>query len=210
MVAQEPVSRDSTKTGSIRPIAVALAVAATVAILSALYAYNGQVSPTAVKLIDAISPLVPSLAMISAQTRNPKASQLVLGLQWALLPLHVFVWMYAAAPWSQRVRNSVKAKARRLTRFQKVLFVLGCVFLAAWALGNVGLVDFPTLYNGKYVYPPADSIPQLRLIYTSDIALTIYAWMSPVVETTCLWMLLLFSINFKVYLTTPPSPESTK
>ena len=185
--------------GSIRPIVVAVLLSIVVAILSAWSAFAGLLPKIGTEIAWNFAVLVPSTARISAATLDPNAAQIVLSAQWALFPVHLLSWFYAGLPWSRKVRRSAEIKARTLKGSQRVLFAVGYIFLGAWLLGDFGLIDFPTLYNGGYVYPPESAVPQLHIIYTSNFVLTVYAWMSPLMEVGCLWMFLLFTFNFRAY-----------
>lgn len=193
--------------GSFRPVVAALSTSIGIAVVSAWGVFDYFVPAVMVSFANGLGILVPSIEKISALSSYPVASATVLSVQWALLPLHLFAWFKAAPPWAPRVRNAVTRKAQQLKGSQRLLFLIGYLFLGMWLLGDLGVLDFPTLYNGKYAYPPSDSMPQLRMIYTSSIALTIYAWMSPLIEVVCLWMFVLFTVNFGRYIT--PSGEPT-
>ncbi len=71
----------------------------------------------------------------------------------------------------------------------------------------MGIVDFPTFYNGKYVYPLAGAVPQLKLIYASPTFLAIYAWFGAFAEACIIWMLFAVILNAKLY-SLPPQSEN--
>ena len=77
------------------------------------------------------------------------------------------------------------------------------VFLGAWVLGDLGVINFPTFYNGKYAYPIDQAVPQVKLIYGSPVALAIYAWLGPICEVAILSMLSMSVIHAKVYASPP-------
>ncbi len=61
------------------------------------------------------------------------------------------------------------------------------------------MIDFPTFYNGKFLYPLAQTVPQLRLIPASPLILAIYAWVGPLAEVWVFWTFCLIVLNAKIY-----------
>jgi hypothetical protein len=99
------------------------------------------------------------------------------------------------------MRNSAQTTGRTLTNAKRwILLPVGALVLCAWILGDLGVIGFPTLYNGKLVYPVAGGVMQLKYIYTSPIALALYAWFSPIAEATVVWMLSHLIINARAFL----------
>jgi hypothetical protein len=151
--------------------------------------------------------LVPSAGFISGSMMDPEASTIILLAQWFFAPIYIYLWFRCLPPWGQRMQISAQTKGRTLTKLQRVIgFPLIVLFLGAWILGDLGLIGFPTLYNGKFVYPIASGVMQLKYIYSSRIALSLYAWFGPVAEATVVWMLCHLVINAGAFL----SPNRSK
>jgi hypothetical protein len=185
---------------AIKPLLYCVAGAAFVAILSIHLSSLPVVQSGALRVLPTMVRLVPSVASISSETMNREAAEIVLMFQWLFAPIYLFVWFYTAPPWTRRMRYTVLLTARTLTPAKRyIVFPLGIVFLGAWVLGDLGVIDFPTFYNGKYAYPLDHAVPQVKLIYGSSVALAIYAWLGPLCEVAVLWMLSMSVINAKTY-----------
>ena len=196
--AYEPYPKSATK-----PLLYCMAGSAFVAILSIHLSALPAVQSAALRVLPTMVRLVPSVASISNETMNWEASEIVLLTQWSFAPIYLFVWFYTAPPWTRRMRYTVFLTARTLTPAKRhIVFPLGIVFLGAWVLGDLGVIDFPTFFNGKYAYPLDHAVPQVKLIYGSPVALAIYAWLGPLCEVGVLWMLSMSVINAKTYLST--------
>jgi hypothetical protein len=144
--------------------------------------------------------LVPSIAAISSSTPDPLASEITLAIQWLFAPAYTYLWFYLLPPWSRRMAQTVSNAKRKFSRTRRILSMsIGVLFFSSWLLGDLGIIDFPTFYNGKYVYPLAGAVPQLRLIYTSPTVLAIYAWFGPFAEACIIWMLFAVIMNARLY-----------
>jgi len=120
--------------------------------------------------------------------------------QWLFTPAYVIAIFYCFAPWSPFMRDFAVRKSLAFSSTHRTLIMpAGVLVSCAWFLGDLGLIQFPTLYNGKFVYPLSHVAPQLRLIYTSRIAFAIYAWLGPIVEVGLFWMLCTVVINARTY-----------
>jgi hypothetical protein len=185
---------------AIKPLLRCVTAAAFVAILSVHFSTMPAVQNSVLRVLPTIVRLVPSAASISSETMNWEASEIVLLTQWLFAPVYLFAWFYTAPPWTPRMRYTVLLTARTLTPTKRFIVLPNAIiFLVAWVLGDLGVIDFPTLYNGKYAYPLDHAVPQVRLIYGSPFALSIYAWLGPLCEVTVLWMLSMLVINAKTY-----------
>jgi hypothetical protein len=189
---------------AIKPLLYCLAGAAFVAIVSIRFSVLPIVQRDLLRVVSTMMRLVPSVASISSETMDREASEIMLLTQWSFAPIYLFVWFYIAPPWTRRMRYTVLRTARALTPAKRYIgFPLGIVFLGAWVLGDLGVINFPTFYNGKYAYPIDQAVPQVKLIYGSPVALAIYAWLGPICEVAILWMLSMSVIHAKVYASPP-------
>ena len=193
-------------TERLRPLLVCIIVAAVLAVLSTYIAALSHVHKIFARILPSLVRLVPSVTAISSETADPEASEIVLLGQWSFAPLYVVLWFYCLAPWSPHMRQLALLRTKTFTPIQrKVVMPIGILFSGAWILGNLGLIGFPTFYNGKYAYPLAHAVPQLRIIYTSRIAFAIYAWLGPLAEAWIVWTLCVVALNVKTYFSPQPA-----
>jgi hypothetical protein len=191
--------------GELQPLLLCMGVAALVAIASVIISSLPVARNSAAGVIENILWLVPSVGRISQQMRNPESGEIILLPQWLFVPAYTFIWFYFLAPWSPRMRESALLKSRTLTPAKRAIGLpVAILFLVVWLLGDFGLIDFPTFYNGEFLYPPSHAVPQLSLIYASSIALAIYAWVGPLAEVCVAWLLCVIVLNAKIYF----SPDS--
>lgn len=193
----------------LRPILRCLAAAAAVAAICCLVVPSSAVKTALVQIIPSLRRLVPSVANISREMLDPEESEIILIVQWWFAPIYLFIWFYFYPPWSLRMRRTVAIACQTLSEVKRTIgLTIGILFLGAWLLGDFQIIDFPTFYNAKYVYPLTEAVPQLKLIYISRVALTIYAWVGPIVEASIVWMFFVLVLNAKTYLS-PQRPLST-
>jgi len=167
--AYEPYPKDV-----MTPLVVSVTAAAVVAIFSVYFSTVPVIQVSVVRALPMMVHLVPSVPSISSETRNMEASEIVLLTQWLFAPVYAFVWFYTAPPWAPRMRYTILLKARTFTPAKRSIGMpLGTLVLAAWLLGDFGIIGFPTFYNGKFAYPLDHAVPQIKLIYGSPIALAI-------------------------------------
>lgn len=192
----------------LRPLLNCMMLAAAVVAISFLISPNSLVKDWLSYPISLMLRLVPSVAAISSSTSDPWASEITLAIQWLFAPAYIFLWFYILPPWSRRMAQTVSNARRKFSRTRRILsMAIGVLFFSSWLLGDLGIVDFPTFYNGKYVYPLAGAVPQLKLIYTSPTVLAIYAWFGPFAEACIIWMFFAVIMNAKLY-SLPPQPEN--
>jgi hypothetical protein len=138
-----------------------------------------------------IAGAVRSIEGIARSSQQPSTVVLIMGWQWAFLPLYVGIWFSRLAPWSHGVRDRIEVRLRVIDKRTRRVMVLGCLFMAVYVLADIGLIPhFPTLFNAKWAYPPSHAALWLRPIYHSDFLLMIYAWFSPIAEV-CIWWTLI-------------------
>jgi hypothetical protein len=191
--------------GELHPLLQCMIAAAVVAIISLAISMLPVARHGIASAIEGILWLVPSVGLISRQMADPEIGEIILLPQWLFAPAYAFIWFHFLAPWSPRMRQAALLKSRTLTPVKRAVGLpVAILLLGVWMLGDLGLIDFPTFYNGKFLYPLAHSVPQLRLIYASPIALVIYAWVGPLAEVCVAWMFCLIVLNAKIYL----SPDS--
>jgi hypothetical protein len=183
------------------PMLVCFAVGFCVAILSVYLASVPETKHQGALMLDWLLKLVPSAGLISGSMADPEAGEVILLAQWLFFPVYLFAWFYSAPPWSARMRQAAKVRAHILTDVRRqIFFPISMLFLIAWIAGDIGLISFPTLYNGKFVYPVANAVMQLRSVYSSPTALAIYAWFGPVAEAMVVWMLSYQLVNVKTFM----------
>jgi len=190
----------------LRPLVCCILVAAVTAAICVLFGPTSIDKTGLVSILRPMDRLVPSIATISSATTDPTASEIILAVQWLFAPAYGFIWFYFYPPWSSRMRLTVANTSRTLSDAKRPIgLVIGILFFGVWILGDLGLIAFPTFYNGKFVYPLGEAVPQLKLIYASRIALAVYAWFGPIVETTIIWMFSLLTLNAKTYFLPQPA-----
>jgi hypothetical protein len=200
------VNRIETKanTSPLRPLLLSFAMAGIVGFLSVILSTFPVATHDVARALRRALFLVPSVGRLSGSMTDPEAGEVILSTQWLFAPIYIFFWFYCLPPWGPLMRASAQTKGRTLTDAQRwILLPLGFLVLCAWILGDIGVIGFPTLYNGKIVYPVEGGVMQLKYIYTSPIALALYAWFGPICEATVLWMLSHLVINARAFF----SPE---
>lgn len=190
-----------------RPLLLSYAIAGASAIWLAQLPASSHIWGVFDGITDVVSRLVPNDMLIARSTSNPRVSAPILAIQWLFTPIYLYYWFGRFGPWTSRMRRAVAERSRTLKSSQRyVLLPLAILAFGLWILGDVGLVNFPTLYNGKYVYPMGTAISQFLPIYQMQTALAIYAWLCPIMEVCVAWAFLLFLFNLRTYLT--PSHSS--
>ena len=137
---------------------------------------------------------------IAEYSNQPASVVNIMGFQWMFCLWYLAIWFGRFAPWESRIRAGTIKKATSLRPVQRMWFVVGYLILLAYLSGDVGLIGFPTLLNSRFAYPPTVATPILRPIYTSNVALMMYAWISPFCEATILWMFVNATLNFLDYV----------
>jgi len=186
---------------AVRPILRCMLASGTLALLCLFIAQLEIIQRGLLVVLPVAVKLVPSVAAIASATAAPIRTEITLATQWLFAPVYVFFWFYCFPPWSVRMRLMLAGKAKALTPPKRAAtLIYSILFLGAWLLGDLGLIGFPTFYNGKYLYPPSATAPQLLLITHSPISLTIYAWLGPIGEASILWAFCTLLLNAKMCL----------
>jgi hypothetical protein len=195
----------------LRPLVRCFMVSAAAASVCFFIAPTAVAKNILVSILPFIGRFVPSIATISSEMLDPKASEIILAVQWLFAPIYLFIWFCFYPPWSSRMRRTVAITSQTLTETKRTIgLVIGVLFFGSWLLGDFQFISFPTFYNGKYVYPLSEAVPQLKLIYVSRVALTIYAWVGPVAEASIIWMFFVLVLNAKIYVLPQRRDEVTK
>jgi hypothetical protein len=196
--------------GELRPLLHLFMVTAAVAAIC-LFMSPTVIARTALGcILPFIRRLVPSAIAISNEMSDPNASEAILVVQWLFTPIYLFFWFYFYPPWSSRMRRTVAMTSQTMTEAKRTIgLAVGTLFFGAWLLGDFQIIDFPTFFNGKYVYPINQAVPQLKLIYVSRFALTLYAWIGPVAEAAIIWMFFVLVLNAKIYLFPQPPDKAS-
>jgi hypothetical protein len=193
--------KSEAKSSPLRPLLFWLAMAGIVGFLSVLLSSFPVGTHKLALVFERALFLVPSVGRISGSMADPEAGQVILFSQWLFGPLYLFLWFYCLPPWGSLMRASAQTTSRTLTNAKRwILLPVGLLVLCAWILGDLGVISFPTLYNGDFVHPISGGVTQLRYIYTSPTMLALYAWFSPLAEATVIWMLSHLAINAKAFL----------
>lgn len=196
------MNRIETKANSspLRPLLLSFAMAGIVGFLSVILSTFPVATHDVALVLQRALFLVPSVGRLSGSMTDPEAGQVILLTQWLFAPIYIFLWFYCLPPWGPLMRASAQTKGQTLTNAQRwFVLPLGVLVLCAWISGDLGVIGFPTLYNGKFVYPVEGGVMQLKYIYTSPIALALYAWFGPIGEATVLWMLSHLVINARAF-----------
>lgn len=156
-----------------------------------------SVPGTLVACINVVADAVPAINNIAVWTSNPAWAKFLLGIQWSFAPIYVLAWTIVVPPWSSKVKHSVMQNSKLLTGKQRILLLATLVFLVVNFLGDMGVIGFPTLFNGKFAFPPSDAIPIIKPIYSSWVYFSLYGWVSAVCESTELWALVFLLFNIK-------------
>jgi len=184
----------------LRPLLLCMLAAGIAALICLFVAQLEMVQRDLLVVLPVAVKLVPSVAAIAWTTAAPIRTEITLATQWLFAPVYVFFWFYCFPPWDPRTKRMLGDAYLALTPVRRMLTpIFGILFLGAWLLGDLGLINFPTLYNGKYLAPSSETAPQFLLIAHSHVALTIYAWFGPIGEATFLWMFSSLLLNAKIY-----------
>ncbi len=144
--------------------------------------------------------IVSGMDGIARSSEHPSEAILIMGYQWLFLPWYAAVWFIKFGPWKKAIRMTTAAKAATLRPGQRVLALIGELYLAAYALGDFGVIPVPTMINARWAYPWDAAVFFLRPIYHSNVLLMLYAWVSPVCESVVWWLLINFTLNILLYL----------
>ena len=187
-------------TRALRPMLRCLLAAGILAALSPFVAQVPVIQRGLLDLVLVVGKFVPSIAATSRATTEPIGNEITMAIQWPFYPVYVLLWFYCFPPWSHRLKRAILQRSLTLNPARRYFIVpLGILVLGLWLAGDCGLLEFPTLYNGRFL-PPYETAPQLSSISKSRIAMTIYAWFAPFAEATLLWMFFSFTINARIYL----------
>lgn len=130
---------------------------------------------------------------IVRSSQQPSTVVLIMGWQWAFLPLYIGIWFTRLAPWSRGVQDRIAARLGMSDKRTRRAMIFGCLFMAVYVLADIGLIPyFPTLFNARWAYPPSHAALWLLPIYHSNFLLMIYAWLSPIVEVCVWWALIAY------------------
>jgi len=185
-----------------RGLIASIAIALLISFCSLFLAPMKAVNDTAIRVLPSVVWIVPSVSEISSEMRDPISSEIVLLLQWPFALIYLILWFGGAPPWTSRMRQEINKLATRLSKPKRIIMpLIGISVFSAWVLGDLGVIQFPTLFNGGFVYPRSHAIVQFQAIYTSRFTLALYAWFCPLGEVTVIWFLSLLLFNFKTYIT---------
>lgn len=147
-----------------------------------------------------IADLVSGIYGIARSSGHPEIVLLIMGYQWVFLPWYAAVWLIIINPFNKTVRIAIETKAASMRPGQRILFVIVVLYLIAYVLGDFGVISFPTFVNAHWAYPLSRATPVLRPIYSSRVALMLYAWLSPICEAGLWYMLCNAIVNIREFL----------
>lgn len=140
-----------------------------------------------------IADIIRSIEGIANSSRQSSTVVLIMGWEWAFLPLYIGIWFTRLAPWSRGVQDRIVARLRVSDKRTRGAMVFGCLFMAVYVLADIGLIPFfPTFFNAKWAYPQSHAALWVLPIYHSNFLLMIYAWLSPIVEVCVWWALIAY------------------
>lgn len=143
-----------------------------------------------------IADVIRSIGGIANSSEQPSTVVLIMGWQWAFLPLYVGLWFTRLAPWSRGVQDRVEARLRVSDKRARRATIFGCLSMIVYVLADIGLVPlFPTFFNAKWAYPRDQAAHWVLPIYHSNFLLMIYAWLSPIVEVCVWWALIAYILQ---------------
>ena len=200
------MARSVDSTSGMRMLRMAMGIAAVVAIFTMAFGRSLFVSKWLIALAP-IARLIPNIAAVAAKTADPTASEITVLLQWLFAPIYIGLFFYFVSPWSRHRRGiALGGYSRQSLGHRHFTFVFGILLSGAWLLGDVGLIPFPTFFNGGFIL--ASGMPQLRLISQSSILFALYAWSGPIVEAVILWMFFVLIFNAKIFLAYSLEPDN--
>lgn len=134
--------------------------------------------------------VVRSVQGIAEWSRQPSTVVLIMGWQWAFVPLYVGIWFVKLSPWGRGLQAGIGARLEALDTRTRVKLAIGFLFMVVYLFADVGLIPFvPTALNAKWAYPPSRASQWLLPIYHSDFFLMLYAWFAPLAEVSIWWAL---------------------
>lgn len=133
---------------------------------------------------------VRSIQDIAHWSQQPSTVVLIMGWQWAFVPIYIGIWFAKLSPWNRALQARIGARIEAMDSRTRVKVAIGCLFMVVYVLADVGLIPFfPTAFNAKWAYPPSQATPWLLPIYHSDSFLMLYAWFSTIAEVSIWWAL---------------------
>lgn len=160
---------------------------------------SARVPSLARAMVAFVTYLVPSVARISSETSNPMVSEVILSIQWLFFPIYIVNLFYFRPPWAAWVKAETKrsneAAKKRINPLITVVLALLCLLSI---LGSCGVVDFPSFYNGGYIYPREDGqFWAFRAVYESNAVLALYAWVGPLLDAFVIFIFATIIFQFR-------------
>lgn len=185
-----------------RWLAVAISVALVIAIICATVPANLVHAPVVSTLISLVSLAVPSLNAIAARSDDYDRYLLVLSSQWLFAPVYAYIFFIRLFPFAASARRAADARLAGMDPSQKpnrLALLFGLVILVLNALGTLGVIHWPSFYNGGYVLDKLS--PVYSAFYSSTIGMIVFAWFSSIMEILFAWMLLYSAAHARFLLT---------
>lgn len=137
------------------------------------------------------SRIVPAVTRIPELSRDPSRCAFVLSLQWILGLLYIPLLLTKYWPYSKTIRVAVKEWRKRqppesIADSRGFKFALFFIFMIGWALGDFGVIGFPTLYNGLLLGSSDPPTLYLHMI-NSALCLPVLAWFSSFATVMMYW-----------------------
>jgi hypothetical protein len=145
------------------------------------------------------SKFFPAVAKAAEEASDPMKSSFVMSIQWALSVVYVYVWFVIYNPMSVRMRIATRVWYRRNERPPYVNIRLLALLLIGGLglLGDVGLIDVPTLFNGKLFYSDQHS-RLIVFLLDSPVFMPMFSWFLPLANITIYWACFYVLVNREV------------
>lgn len=147
------------------------------------------------------SRISPSVDRLSALSRDPSRCAFVLSVQWVLCFLYLLLLLSVYWPFSKIMRVAVMEWRKRqppesISENNALKFFLFFALLAGWALGDLGVIGFPTLYNGL-ILSGGEHLRAFVAMINSGFWLPVLAWFSAFATVVVYWSAIYVAANWK-------------
>jgi hypothetical protein len=147
------------------------------------------------------SRISPSVDRVAALSAEPSRAAFVLSVAWLIGVLYLPLLMTLYWPFSKTIKVAVDEWRKRqspdaVPDSAAFMFVLFFVFVFAWGLGDLGVLRFPTLYNGLLL-SGGEQIRAFVAMINSALMLPILAWFSAFATPMMYWCPLYLVANWR-------------
>jgi len=196
-----------------RPVFIAMFVSALLAATTGFFLSSDAITSKYIASFSSlVAQIVPCVSVMAQNAIDPSRAQITWALQWTCFPIILMIWLWSGPVWSKEMKQAILKETSESSSIGKRRLVL---ILTVFALGSVilsdfGVVDLWSFFRGSIFYGVPSKMPLiLRVPFTSNFGMALYAWFVPIAEAFCYWMFLLLVVNFKSYFYLPePVPKS--